>query len=245
MKLEANTILITGGAVGIGFALAKHLCEHHNRVIICGRSEDALLKAQEKIPNLVTRVCDITDTTSRQAMVSWLETTYPELNVLINNAGVQFRRHLTDKDAFENIEQEVSVNFTAPVRLVGELLPLLQRQEEAAILNVSSALAFSPLADIPVYCATKAALHSFTLSLRHQLMAHRIRVVEVAPPIVETGLSGGERSGGTNGQRTLSADEFAIEALKQLEDGQDEVLVGLAANVRKLGETLFDRMNNR
>lgn len=243
MNLTKNTILITGGAVGIGFALARQLSERGNHVIICGRNEEALLKAKAELPALITRVCDITDHTSRHAMVSWLNTAYPELNMVINNAGVQYRRMFKEAGALDNLEQEVATNFTAPVRLIGELLPLLNRQPNAVIVNVSSALAYSPLADVPVYCATKAAIHSWTLTLRHQLKATGVKVVEMAPPIVDTGLGGGERSGGATGQRMMSPEDFAVEALSQLENDQDEVLVGLAAGVRKMGEALFDRMN--
>ncbi|MCE3606599.1 SDR family NAD(P)-dependent oxidoreductase [Massilia sp. P8910] len=243
MHLTANTILITGGAAGIGFALARQLSERGNRVIICGRREEALLKAQAAEPALITRLCDITDHASRQAMVDWLGSAHPQLNMLINNAGVQYRRLLAESGAFEHLEVEVATNFTAPVRLIGELLPLLSRQPAAAIVNVSSALAFAPLADLPVYCATKAAMHAFTLALRHQLRTTRVRVVEMAPPIVDTGLGSADRSAGTSGQRMMSADDFATQALIQLENGQDEVLVGLALGARQMGEALFARMN--
>ncbi|MES2947984.1 SDR family NAD(P)-dependent oxidoreductase [Rhodoferax sp. AJA081-3] len=243
MNLTTNTILITGGAAGIGFALARQLCERGNRVIICGRSEEALLKAQAKVPALITRICNITDAASRQAMVDWLNTAYPDLNVMVNNAGVQYRRMFKEGGALEHLEQEVATNFTAPVQLIGALLPLLIRQPKAVIVNVSSGLAFAPMADIPVYCATKAAMHSFTLTLRHQLKATGVRVVEMAPPIVDTGLGGGDRSGGTTDQHMMTPEDFATQALAQLENDQDEVMVGLAAGARKMGEALFERMN--
>jgi uncharacterized oxidoreductase len=243
MNLAANTILITGGAVGIGFALARQLAERGNRVIICGRSEEALRKAQADVPSLITRICDLTDTESRKALVDWLVTAHPELNVVINNAGVQYRRMFTDAYALANLEQEVATNFTAPVSLIGELLPLLERQPKATIINVSSGLAFAPLAAVPVYSATKAAMHSFTLSLRHQLKATGIRVVEMAPPIVDTDLGGQDRIGRSSGQQMMSVEDFASQALAQLENDQDEVLVGMAAGSRKMGETLFERMN--
>ncbi len=243
MNLTANTILITGGASGIGFALAQQLSNRGNNVIICGRSEAALLKAQAEVPALITRVCDIADTTSRLSIVSWLDTAYPELNIVINNAGVQFRRDLKDCGSLENLEQEVAINFTAPVRLIGELLPQLKRQSQAMIINVSSALAFAPRAGVPVYCATKAAMHSYTLSLRHQLKAIGIRVVEMAPPIVDTGLGGENRIANSSVQTMMTSEDFAAEALAQLESDQDEVLVGLAAGARKMGEALFGRIN--
>ena len=128
------------------------------------------------------------------ATIGVSDTSYPGLNVLINNAGVQYRRDFRDETAVTALDQEVAINFTAPIHLIAELLPALRRQESALIVNVTSGLAFSPMADVPVYCATKAALHSFTLSLRHQLKATSIRVVELAPPIVDTGLGGDTRS---------------------------------------------------
>jgi len=243
MNLTANTILVTGGAAGIGFALASQLAERGNRVIICARNEAALLKAQSEVPALIVHVCDLTSNASRQAMVNWLRTVHPDLNVVINNAGVQYRRDFMQDAALAHLEQEVATNFTAPIQLIGELLPLLKRQATAAIVNVSSALAFSPLADVPVYCATKAAIHSFTLSLRHQLRATGIEVVEMAPPIVDTGLGSGGRSSGASGQQMMSAADFASAALAQWESGLHEVTVGLAAHARAMGETLFERMN--
>ena len=245
MNLTANTVLITGGATGIGFALARQLSERGNRVIICGRSEEALQEAQTEVPTLLTRVCDVADPESRRALLAWLNTAHPGLNVVVNNAGVQYRRNFTDATALQDLDQEVLINFTAPIHLIGEILPQLRQRPQAVIVNVSSGLAFVPMADVPVYCATKAAIHSFTLSLRHQLRATGIRVVEMVPPIVDTGLGSGARSKGTSRQHMMSPDDFATEALALLENDQDEILVGMAANTRKLGEAMFDRMNSR
>lgn len=245
MKLTENTILITGGATGIGFALARRLSEKDNQVIICGRNEAALRQAREQAPALVTRICDVADTESRRSMVDWLKANHPALNVVINNAGVQHRRDFNNDPEADTLDQEVAINLTAPIHLTVELLPTLRRHEQAYIINVSSGLAFSPMADVPVYCATKAAIHSFTLSLRHQLRSTGIRVVEMAPPIVDTGLGGSTRSGGTANRMMVSPDEFATEALAQLEADKDEVLVGISADTRRMGEALFERMNNR
>jgi uncharacterized oxidoreductase len=245
MNLKGNTILITGGATGIGFALAKLLSSRGNQVIICGRSEAALLKAKAEVSTLVTRVCDLSDAASRSAMVAWLKSDYPALNVVVNNAGIQARRDFTTDPEIDTLEQEVAINFTAPIHLIAELLPALKRQVPAYIINISSGLAFSPMADVPVYCATKAAIHSFTLSLRHQLKATGIHVIEVAPPIVDTGLGGNTRSGGTANRMMVTPNEFAAETLVQLEAGKDEVLIGVSAQTRQLGEAMFERMNNR
>ena len=242
--LKGNTILITGGATGIGLAFARRFSEEGNQVIICGRSEAALEKAQQGAPGLVTRLCDVADAVSRRAMVEWLKADHPSLNVVINNAGVQYRRNFRDVPASDTVDQEVAINFTAPIHLIAELLPTLRQQQHAFIINISSGLAFSPMADVPVYCATKAAMHSFTLSLRHQMKSIGIRVVEIAPPIVDTGLGGGTRSGGTADNAMVSAEEFVAEALAQLGADKDEILVGVSANTRRLGEALFERMNS-
>ncbi|WP_289051252.1 SDR family oxidoreductase [uncultured Psychrobacter sp.] len=245
MNLKANTILITGGATGIGFAIAQQLTERGNCVIICGRNEKALHKAQTEVPSLVTRVCDITDAESRRSMLEWLKANHPNLNILFNNAGVQYHRDFNNDAASESLDQEVAINLTAPIHLIIELLPMLKLQEHAAIINISSGLAFSPMADVPVYCATKAAIHSFTLSLRHQLKSTGIRVVEIAPPIVDTGLGGSTRSEGASNRMMVTPKEFAMETMAQLEAGQNEVLVGVSVDTRRLGEALFERMNNR
>ncbi|TBZ99931.1 SDR family oxidoreductase [Rhizobium leguminosarum] len=245
MKLSGNTILITGGATGIGFALAQRLSEKGNHVIICGRSEAALLKAQEDVPALITRICDVANGESRRSMVEWLKAEHPALNVVVNNAGVQHRRDFNADPAIDTLDQEVAINLTAPIHLIAELLATLRQQEHAFIINVSSGLAFSPMADVPVYCATKAAIHSFTLSLRHQLKSTAIRVIEVAPPIVDTALGGGTRSEGTASRMMVSSEEFAADALAQLEADKDEILVGISADTRRMGEALFERMDSR
>ncbi|KTB71324.1 MULTISPECIES: SDR family oxidoreductase [Pseudomonas] len=244
MKLNGNTILITGGATGIGFSLAKRLAEN-NDVIICGRNEAMLDRAKNDVSTLITHACDVTDTDSRRALVRWLKGNHPSLNVVINNAGVQHQRDFNSDPNMDTLDTEVAVNFTAPVHLIAELLPSLKQQEKAYIINVSSGLAFSPMADVPVYCATKAAIHSFTLSLRHQLKSSNIRVIEIAPPLVDTGLGGGTRSAGTARQMMVSADDFANETIEQLVAGKDEILVGVSVKTRQMGDAMFEIMNKR
>ena len=243
MTLRDSTILVTGGSSGIGFALAQQLLQRGNRVIVCGRGAEALARAQAIEPALITRICDITSAQSRRALVDWIAAEHPDLSVIFNNAGVQSRRNFTEDHALDDLEQEVAINFTAPVQLIGELLPLLRRQPRSVIVNVTSGLAFAPMADVPVYCATKAALHSFTLSLRHQLRHTQIKVVELAPPIVDTGLGGDARSDGTKNAGMMSPDAFATDALRLLDEGRDEVLIGQAIGTRQQGEALFQRMN--
>ncbi|NWD74470.1 SDR family NAD(P)-dependent oxidoreductase [Pseudomonas gingeri] len=245
MKLTGNTILITGGATGIGLALAKRFSNEGNQVIICGRSEATLRKAKAEAPALITYSCDVTNATNRRAMTQWLKTNHPALNVLINNAGIQAHRDFTTDPAMGSLDQEVAINFTAPIHLIAELLPMLRQQALAYVVNVSSGLAFSPMADVPVYSATKAAVHSFTLSLRHQLKKTSVRVIEIAPPIVDTGLGDGARSEGTINRMRVTPEDFAKETLAQLAEGKEEILVGISAKTRELGEALFERMNSR
>ncbi|CAD0307577.1 SDR family oxidoreductase [Xanthomonas sp. WHRI 8391] len=245
MKLTHNTILITGGATGIGLALARRFSADGNQVIICSRNASSLAQAKAEVPALITRICDVADPNSRNALTQWLQDEHPTLNAIVNNAGIQVHRDFTAAPAMDTLDQEVAINFTAPIHLISHLLPLLQRQTNAYIVNVSSGLAFSPMADVPVYCATKAAIHSFTLSLRHQLRDTNIRVIEIAPPIVDTGLGGNTRSGGVSNNMMVSAEDFVDEAFAQLEQNKDEVLVGISARTRELGEAMFDRMNNR
>lgn len=242
MKTTANTILITGGAAGIGFALAQQLSERGNRVIVCGRNEEALAKAQSQVPALVPRQCDITDGESRAAMVEWLEAEHPELNVVINNAGVQYRRMLNESGALANIEQEVATNFTAPVQLIGALLPLLSRQPQSTIVNVVRAWLF--------------AAGRYSRLLRNQ-GSHAFLHAQLAPPPEGHGNPGGRNGTADRGYRPgrkptqrwhrRTADDdaegFRHRSDRQLENGKDEVMVGLSAGSRKMGEALFERMN--
>lgn len=196
MKRSGNTILITGGSSGIGLALADKLTEMGNTVIAVGRNKAKLEKAKTVIPNLQTLVCDLGNPGQLDELVLQLERQFPALNMLINNAGIQYNyywqeeAHLVDK-----ITREFQVNLLAPAVLTAQLLPLLARQEEAAIVNVTSALAWAPKKNAPVYCAGKAALHSLTQSLSWQLEDTNVRVAELVPPLVDTAMTAGRGKG--------------------------------------------------
>ncbi len=170
MKMTGNTILITGGGSGIGLALAKDLIRNHNTVIICGRNPQKLQIAKQQLPELDTFVCDISDPEQRQSLFDSVKTQFPSLNVLINNAGILNVLDLTRLHPVDpRINQEVEINFLAPVNMTLTFLPLLMQQPQAAIVNVSSGLTYVPDAGTPVYSASKAALHSFTQSLRYKM----------------------------------------------------------------------------
>lgn len=189
VKTNGNTILITGGATGIGLAFAEKFVEHGNKVIICGRREEKLKEAQNKCPQIKTRVCDVSSHSDREALYEWIKEEHPDLNILVNNAGVQ--RTIDFKEGIRALisgDSEIETNFTAPIYLTARFMPLLLVQEEAVVINVSSGLRFRKIARMPIYCATKAGLHSFTESLREQLRDTRIKVFEVVPPRVATSL---------------------------------------------------------
>ncbi len=244
MKLENNTVLITGGATGIGLALAERFLQAGSTVAICGRREAKLKEAQARHPQLITRACDVAQADERVALFEWATQTLPALNVLVNNAGIQQRYSLQQAPAWADMHHEIAINLDAPIHLSTLFIPHLMKQSQAAILNVSSGLAFAPLAFTPVYCATKAALHSFTLSLRHQLAGSSIEVIEIIPPAVNTDLGG-------PGLHTQGAplDEFAGSIVSQLQAGKHEATYGFSAESSRASreqlDALFQRMNQR
>ncbi|MDE1170883.1 MAG: SDR family NAD(P)-dependent oxidoreductase [Verrucomicrobium sp.] len=188
MKMKGNTILITGGTSGIGLELARAL-SRENTVLITGRDAARLRSATGKLPGVRGIQSDVSDPAAIAALYRQVAQEYPTLNVLINNAG-QMRAinfHQGGEDLAE-LTREIDTNLAGPIRMTRQFLPLLKKQPEAAIMNVSSLLAFVPMAIAPVYCATKAAVHSFTLSLRVQLKGSRVRVFELAPPPTDTAM---------------------------------------------------------
>ena len=157
MKTSGNTILITGGATGIGFALAEAFVKAGNKVLICGRRKARLEEAKEKLPQIQVRQCDLSRKEDRESLCNWVRDNYKDLNVLVNNAGIQRAIDLRKGTAeLFGGEDEVQINLAAPIHLSAYFAPLLLKKKEAAIVNVSSGLGFVPIAAMPVYCATKA-----------------------------------------------------------------------------------------
>lgn len=193
MNPSGNNVLLTGATSGIGLALTRHFLRHGNTVVAVGRRLEALAALQAAYPStLHVRACDLTQRAQVDELVHYLEREHPSLNVLVNNAAVQYNYDLLEgEDVVVRIEHEVQTNLLAPLRLVGLLLPGLAAQPRAAIVNVSSGLAFAPKRSAPVYCATKAGLHVFTQALRYQLEATRIGVFEIIPPLVDTPMTAG------------------------------------------------------
>lgn len=193
MKTTGNTILITGGGSGIGRALAEAFHRLGNQVIITGRRQDKLDQTVASHPGMVAYQLDVQDLAALQAFSRTMTVKHSTLNVVINNAGVMFSEDLRQGEvALQQLETMVNTNFIAPVRLIGALMPHLLAQPASTIVNVGSGLAHVPLALVPNYSATKAAIHAYTLSLRHQLKDSPIEVLEIIPPAVHTGLLGSD-----------------------------------------------------
>jgi len=249
MKTRGNTILITGGATGIGFALAEAFAKAGNTVIICGRRENRLKEACARLPGIETLVCDVSKKRDRESLFRWVKNNYPALNVLVNNAGVQKMVDLTKgaRDLLEG-ENEIATNLVAPIHLTALFIPLLSRQKEAAIINVSSGLGFVPIAAMPVYCATKAGVHLFTVSLRHQLKGTPVKVFEIVPPMVDTELGRDTTEELESGYRGIPPAQVATETMRALRRDEFEILVGEAKDLlsrsRSEPEKAFADMNN-
>jgi len=249
MRMEGNTILITGGATGIGLALAESLLELGNEVIICGRREDRLIEVQKEHPNIHIKVCDVSDEESRISLYNWVRENFKDLNILINNAGIQ--RAINLKEGIKGLkgEDEIKINLEATIYLSTLFIPFLESKEESVIVNISSGLAITPLASVPIYCATKAGVHTFTKCLRSQLSDTGIKVFEVLPPIVisELNMDYRKKIGTTNiGIKAEKCAKVIVDGLKE-----DKVEIGSPAfeNLKTATmvdiDKIFERMNTK
>lgn len=233
MKIRNNTILITGGGAGIGRGLAEALHAEGNQIIIAGRREDLLRETAAVNPGMRFAVLDVEDAEGIRTFATQVVKDHPALNVLINNAGIMRAESLTaDPVEIGDAEAMIATNILGPIRLTAALLPHLQQQAEATIINVTSGLAFVPLALTPTYSATKAAMHSYSQSLRHQLRNTSVRVIELAPPAVATDLMPSSRSN----PNAMSLQDYIREsmALLKADPSAAEICVD---RVKRLGET--------
>ncbi|MCB0698547.1 MAG: SDR family NAD(P)-dependent oxidoreductase [Chitinophagales bacterium] len=238
MKLNNNTILITGGTSGIGLAMAKRFISLHNKVIIAARSTDKLKAVKELLPQVETIQCDLSKPADIDKLVHTVEQEYPKLNVLINNAGVQYNYHfLTEADIHTKAIHEIDINLTAPIRLTAHLLPLLEQNGDAAIVNVSSSLGMVPKANAPVYCGTKAGIHIFSKALRYQLKD--TKVFEVVPALVDTAMTQGR------GKGKITPDQLVDEFVRGFERDKYEINIGKVKILRllqRIAPALADRI---
>jgi uncharacterized oxidoreductase len=227
MKISGNTILITGGGSGIGQGLAAALHKAGNTVIISGRRKAALEETVKPHAGMKFETLDVDSAEDISTFATRVSKTYPSLNVLINNAGIMRPEDVTAADnTTETAEAIVTTNLLGPIRLISAFLPHLHKQKAATIINVTSGLAFVPLAFTPTYSATKAALHSYTQSLRHQLRKSAIEILELAPPAVATELMPGQ----SKSPHSMPLADYISESMT--------ILAGTPAN----GEILVERV---
>lgn len=218
MKMTDNTILITGGTSGIGRGLAEAFCDRGNRVIIAGRRKDMLADIVATRPGITALHLDLNDPLSLAGTALDLGRRFPELNVVIANAGISRTEDMTsdtwDMSASEEI---VQTNIVGAIRTVATFLPILKTQPNATIMATGSALAFLPRADFATYCASKAFLHSWLTSLRHQLRKQPIEVLELSPPYVQTALTGQAQAADP---RAMPLAAYIGEVMSMLENGR-------------------------
>lgn len=229
MKTSGNTILITGGTSGIGLGLAMRWHEAGNKVIVAGRRKELLDQITTEHPGIESIVLDIADPVSIARAADTVAAGYPELNVLVNNAGIMLAEDLLDPASLRIAEDHITTNLLGTIRMTYAFTPLLVSKDDAAVVNVSSALAFVPLPRTPTYNATKAALHSFTESLRVQLADTAVQVIEMAPPGVRTTLLGQQ-----DDEHAMPLEDFLTETMTLLNTQPDarEIVVERAKFVR-------------
>lgn len=218
MNLSNNKILITGGATGIGLGLTERFIQENNTVIIIGRRESALEEVKAKFPTVITKVCDLAVEDERVALYDWIMANHSDLNVLVNNAGIQKWVSVNDPGFYKSAKEEIATNIEAPIHLTSLFIQL---KSLTTVMNVTSGLAFSPFAKVPVYSATKAFFRSFTLSLRHLLKEKNIEVIEIIPPALNTDLGG---VGLHDAHPSVS--DFIVSIFEQLKDGKNELTFG-------------------
>ena len=226
MKLSDKTILITGGASGIGLELARQLLPRGNTVLVTGRDQEKLDAARRALPGLHTFQSDVGDPAAIASLRQDVLARFPALDTLINNAGIMRNLNLNDDRDLSDVTREIEINLSGPIRMVQQFLPHLKTRPGALIVNVSSGLAFVPMLAAPVYSATKAAMHSYSQSLRGQLEGTGVTVVELAPPGVETPLFRTGFEAETKGQKAMPVAVLAKKAIAGIEAGQREIRPG-------------------
>jgi uncharacterized oxidoreductase len=236
MKTSGNTILITGGTDGIGEALAEKFLALGNTVIVVGRNKDKLTELAHR--GFVTYGCDVARMDELERLSLLIQQEHSNLNVLINNAGIQYNYNFTEElHLINKIDHEVAVNFLGPLRLTALLLPILKLNENSAVINVSSGLGLVPKKQAPVYCGTKAAIHIFSKALRYQLQ--RVKVFEIIPPLVDTQMTAGR------GRNKISPQQLASEFIDAFRRDVFEVNIGkvkLLKLINRISPSLAERI---
>jgi uncharacterized oxidoreductase len=250
MKINGNTILITGGGSGIGRALAEAFHALGNQVIITGRRKQALDAVTAANPGMQAMALDITDADAIKTFAAEISKTHPALNIVIHNAGIMVAEAIGNApDYLETAEATIATNLLGPIRLTAALLPHLKTQADASVITVSSGLAFVPFVLTPTYSATKAGIHSYSMAIREQLKDTSVKVVEIAPPYLQTELMGEHQASDPN---AMPLADFISEVMQILTDTPDvkEVIVERCKPLRFAAESghfdaVFTGLNSR
>ena len=239
MKLSKNTILITGGSSGIGLQLAKQLAELDNTIIITGRDQSKLDKVKKELPFIHTYKSDVSDPQEIVSLYLKVTKDFPALNMLINNAGIMKVVNLNHQSSdFEELTNEITTNLKGPIWMTNQFLPHLKKQDSAAIMNVTSVLGLVPLPIAPIYCSTKAALHSYTISLREQLKNTRVKVFDLAPPATHTPLVGAFDKEDAKNIEFMSVEKMVEATIKNLKKDKFDIRPGQSKMIYFLNRLL-------
>jgi uncharacterized oxidoreductase len=224
MKLSNRTVLVTGGTSGIGLGIAEAFHRTRSRVILCGSDKEKLATVKLRFPDITALPCDVGRAQQRQKLAAEVLRRFPDLDILVNNAGIQRYVDLTKGyDELKSGEDEIAINFVSVVEFTALFIGHLMKKPSAAVINVSSGLGFMPMLDTPVYSATKAAIHTYTLVLREQLKGTAVRVIEVVPPMVDTGLNKEGRDCAHLKYRGISVSKYIPTVIKALENDADMI----------------------
>lgn len=245
MRLSNRTILITGGTSGIGLELARQLLARGNAVMVTGRSQERLDAACQALPGLHAFQSDASDPDAILALRDQVLDQFPSFDTLINNAGIMRNLDLNQVRGLQDVTREIEVNLCGPIRMIQAFLPHLRTRKDALVVNVSSGLAFIPLPLSPVYCAAKAALHSYSLSLRVQMRASGVTIVELAPPPVETPLLRREFAEEMKGEKAMNTGVLVRKAIAGIEAGKLEIRPGVSNVLKSMSRVAPQFMLNQ
>jgi uncharacterized oxidoreductase len=227
MELTNRTVLVTGGTGGIGLGIAEAFHRFKSKVIICGRNKKKLSRVKEQFPDITALPCDLGDAGQIKALAMDVLHRFPTLDILVNNAGIQ--RYIDLKKGFDELksgEDEITINFVSPVELTSLFIGHLMKRPSAAIINVSSGLGFMPMLDTPIYNATKAAIHTYSLVLRQQLKDTPVKVIEIVPPMVDTDLNKEGRNAAHAKFRGISVSEYIPSIINGLKNDAEIIFYG-------------------
>ena len=232
MNLKGKNVLITGGSIGIGLQLAKQLIAEGANVLICARNLQPLKEVKSQNPSIEIAQCDVTKRDQVNKLLEKTKELFGGIDILINNAAVFRLFNILDDYPLEKQLEEIDINFKGPVQVTNIFLKELLKSKEPVIVNLTSGLGYVPMTAAQIYSATKAAINSWTTSLRHQLRHTKAKVVLLSPPVVDTRMN--VNNPGAEGMKKMRPEKFAELSVKGLKNNKDEILVGPIASLKYL-----------